>query len=105
MMSLSDQQHNPGHERIQSFMRRLISGGECSPKGAVGSKRNGRRTGDFSRLNHSKTAVAADILLDRFEELRFAEIRPERGGDNEFGIGYLPEEKIADSHFAAGSDQ
>ncbi len=39
------------------------------------------------------------------EELRFAEIWPQRLGDNQFGVRNLPEQEIADAHFAAGANE
>jgi len=35
------------------------------------------------------------------EKLRFPEIRPERLGDHQFGVRNLPQQKIAEAHFAA----
>ena len=48
--------------------------------------------------------MPAGVFLQCLVELGFAEIRPERLGDDKFGVGDLPEQEIADAHFAAGSD-
>jgi hypothetical protein len=34
-----------------------------------------------------------------------AKIRPQDRGDIEFGVGQLPEQKVAQAHFAAGADE
>src|SRR5438067_1021272 len=56
-------------------------------------------------LNTPEAAMAAGVFFEGFEELRFAEIRPEGLGHDQFGVGNLPKQKIADSHLAAGSDE
>ena len=58
-----------------------------------------------SSLNSAKTAVPLGVFLQRGEKLRLAEIRPERRRDDQFGVGNLPEQKIADAHLAAGADE
>ena len=55
-----------------------------------------------------EAAVAAFALLEidqRFEQARAGEIGPESFGDVDFGVGDLPEQEIADAHFAAGANQ
>src|SRR5271170_5451902 len=41
----------------------------------------------------------------RFIKLRGCEIGPQRFGHINLGVCNLPEQKIADAHFAAGADQ
>ena len=56
----------------------------------------------------SDSAVAAFAFLEveeGFEEAGALEIGPESFRDKNFGVGDLPEEKIADAHFAAGADE
>ena len=55
-----------------------------------------------------QTAVAPLALLvvdQRVEQARARKIRPQSFGDVNFGVGDLPEKKIADAHFAAGANQ
>ena len=59
------------------------------------------------RIAMVQTAVAALALLifrDAFEQMHATEIRPERGCDINFGVGQLPEQKVAEPHFARGAD-
>src|SRR5262245_36000752 len=53
----------------------------------------------------SKPPMPPVVLLERVVELQFAEIGPERLRHQQFGVGDLPEQKIADAHFAAGADE
>jgi hypothetical protein len=55
-------------------------------------------------LDSAKPPVALGVFLQRGVELRLAEIRPERGRDDEFGVGNLPEQEVAHAHLAAGAD-
>src|SRR6201997_5329524 len=51
-------------------------------------------------------AAFAFLIVDEgFEEAGAIEIGPESFGDEDFGVGNLPEEEIADAHFAGGSDE
>src|SRR5580704_16142455 len=53
-------------------------------------------------------AVAAFAFLeveDGFEETGAIEIGPEGFGDENFGVGDLPEKEIADANFSAGADE
>lgn len=53
-------------------------------------------------------AVAAFAFLEveeGFEKTGAVEIGPERIGDEDFGVGNLPEEEIADAHFTAGANE
>jgi hypothetical protein len=55
-----------------------------------------------------QAAVAAFALLkieQGLQKLGAREIRPEGFGHINFGVGNLPEQKIADAHFAAGADE
>src|SRR5689334_2011719 len=49
--------------------------------------------------------MAEIVFFEGGEELGFAKIRPESLSDDEFGVGNLPEEKVADAHFTAGADE
>ena len=49
--------------------------------------------------------MAAVVFLEGGVKLRFAKIGPERGRHHQFGVGNLPQEKIAHAHFAAGADE
>ena len=49
--------------------------------------------------------MSLGVFLQRFEELRLTEVRPERRCDDKFSIGNLPEQKIAHAHLAARADQ
>jgi hypothetical protein len=42
-------------------------------------------------------------FLQGFVELRFSKVRPKGIGDNDFGIGELPEHKIRESELATGT--
>src|SRR5881398_1182740 len=57
------------------------------------------------RLDSSKPAMPAVILLDRAVELGFAEIRPQRLGDHQFGIADLPKQKVAHAHLTTGPNE
>jgi hypothetical protein len=53
-------------------------------------------------------AVAAFAFLvveQRFQEAGAVKVGPECFGDENFGVGDLPEQKIADAHLATGADQ
>src|SRR5471032_1790113 len=50
-------------------------------------------------------AVAAVVLPDRKFQIVPGEVGPEPVEEDQFGIGALPEQKIADPLFAAGADQ
>ena len=72
-----------------------------------------RPVGGFLRVGvlrgaFAHAAVAAVAFLEfhqGFEEARTVEIRPKSIGDENFGVSNLPEEEIADAHFAAGADE
>ena len=49
--------------------------------------------------------MAAGVLLDGGGEVGAAELRPQRGCDDELGVRNLPQEEIADAHLSAGPDQ
>src|SRR5579885_621501 len=50
-------------------------------------------------------ALAAAVVGDRLFEVAAPEIRPQRLGEDELGIGALPQQEIADALLAAGADQ
>src|SRR5205823_7792180 len=56
------------------------------------------------RLHPAEAPVPTGVFLQRVNELLFAKIRPKRRCHNEFGVGTLPEQKVADPHFAAGAN-
>ena len=56
----------------------------------------------------AQAAVAAVALLVRqygLEEVRSREVGPKRFRDVELGVGDLPQQKIADAHFARSADE
>src|ERR1035437_8676840 len=55
--------------------------------------------------NSAKPAIAPGVFLQRGKKLRLAKIRPERRRDDQFGVGYLPEQEIAHAHLAARADE
>src|SRR6187399_1550519 len=60
------------------------------------------------RRRRRNPAVAPLALLEcehRFEQVTTPEVRPERFGHIDLGVGNLPEEVVADAHFTAGADQ
>src|SRR5690349_10929155 len=60
------------------------------------------------RWRRTDAAVPPLALLERqhgFEQVTTAEIRPQRLGHVDFGVGNLPEQVVADAHLAAGADQ
>ena len=72
--------------------------GSAGCRGKAGGGRSGRS-------ETSKPAVAAGVFLDGLAQMRFAEIGPERGRDDKFGVGDLPEEEVAQAHFATGANE
>ncbi|MFM1945427.1 MAG: hypothetical protein RI897_4409 [Verrucomicrobiota bacterium] len=56
-------------------------------------------------LDGAEAAVTFGVFVEGVEELGFSEVGPERGGDDEFGVGDLPEEEVRDAEFAAGADE
>src|SRR5690349_8871790 len=53
----------------------------------------------------TKPAVASMVLFQGLVKLRFAKIRPKRRRDDQFGIGNLPQQKVAHPHLATGPNQ
>src|SRR5579859_4320480 len=52
--------------------------------------------------------VAAVALLEfeeGFEQARTVEVRPQGVGHKNFRVGDLPEQEVADAHFAAGANE
>src|SRR5437667_356359 len=45
------------------------------------------------------------VSLESGIELRFAKIRPERRGHQQFRVRNLPEQEIADAHFTTGANE
>src|SRR5687768_16870482 len=62
-------------------------------------------SGDRRRDNGPVAAVALLIREDRFQQMAAAEIRPQRVGHPDLRVCDLPQQKIADTHFAARADQ
>ena len=48
----------------------------------------------------SEATLALLVLGDRFEEVESVEVWPEAVGDEEFGVGDLPEEEVGDALLA-----
>ena len=57
------------------------------------------------RTQAAKAAVALLIIENGVQQIGAPEIRPQRFGDVQLGIGDLPQQEIADAHFAGGPDQ
>src|SRR6185503_8499593 len=53
----------------------------------------------------TEASLALLEIGERLEVLTLAEIRPQRVGDVDLGVGELPEEEVADAHLAAGPDE
>src|SRR5262249_53133222 len=53
----------------------------------------------------TETTLALLEEVERLEVLPLAEVRPERVGDVDLGVGELPEEEVAESHLAARPDE
>jgi hypothetical protein len=67
-----------------------------------GLERGDRFVGRFAEA--SEAAFAALVVGDGFEEMDAAEVRPETVGDEDFGVGDLPEEEVRDALLAGGAD-
>src|SRR5438094_7158793 len=52
----------------------------------------------------AEAPVPTGVFLQRLNELWFAKIGPKRRCHDEFGVGTLPEQKVADPHFPAGAN-
>src|ERR1043165_430343 len=52
-------------------------------------------------VSAAEPPAAPLVFEQRLKILRLAEVRPERRRHVKFGVGDLPEEKIADAHLAA----
>src|SRR5262245_21981140 len=69
------------------------------------------RSGSLGAERHRRwldAAVASIALLirdHRLEQIAPAEIGPQRVGHPDLGVGDLPQQEIADAHFAAGADE
>ncbi len=50
-------------------------------------------------------AFAVLVLGDDVEQMGLVEVGPEHGGEEEFGVGDLPEQEVADALLAAGADE
>lgn len=55
--------------------------------------------------NPSESSVATSVFFQSGKKLGSVEIWPEGGGNDEFGVGDLPKQVVAEAHFAAGSDK
>ena len=64
-----------------------------------------RRRRNQSRLPSAVAPLPGLIRNQSLHEILFPEVRPERLGEEEFGVRRLPEQEVADSEFAAGSDE
>src|SRR5438132_590538 len=78
---------------------------------AIGASTSADRIRSASRLGSARakrgtvTAFAAAIVGDRLLEIGAPEIRPQRLGEDEFGVSALPQQEIADALLAAGANQ
>ncbi len=104
------------------FSPRLIAGREChrssrddsgSPYQVAALQYAGGRTSQdgFAKirsllvpLNPAEAAIAAGVFLQGRIELGFTKVRPKGWGNDQFGIGDLPEEEVAHAHLTAGAD-
>ena len=50
------------------------------------------------------TAFALLIFGDAFEQVHAIEVGPEGGYDVDLSVGELPQEKVAEAHFATSAD-
>jgi len=69
------------------------------------SDRKGLAGGGLGGVDAPVATFAFLEVDERLEEAGAIEIRPESFGDEDFGVGNLPEKKIADAHFATGADK
>src|SRR5678816_2678318 len=53
----------------------------------------------------AESPLAALKMRDGVQELALPEVRPERVGHVDFGVGDLPQQEVADPHLAAGPDE
>lgn len=58
-----------------------------------------------SRLPSAIAPLSSLIRKQSLNKIVLPKIGPERFGEEEFGVGGLPEQEIADSELAAGSDE
>src|SRR5580704_14260361 len=61
--------------------------------------------GGFGGVYTAVTTLALLEIDQSCEEMGTIEIGPKDFSDEDFGVGNLPEEKIADPHFAAGTNE
>ena len=64
--------------------------------------------GEVALAGGPDAAVAPLALLevdDGLEQVAGAEVRPQRVGHPDLGVGDLPEQEVADPHLAAGPDR
>ncbi len=60
--------------------------------------------GDGVFAEAAEAAFAALVVGDGFEEMDAAEVGPEAVGDEDLGVGDLPEEEVGDALLAGGAD-
>jgi hypothetical protein len=53
----------------------------------------------------TEAAVAALVVGDGFDEMQAAEVGPEAVGDEDLGVGDLPEKEVGDALLAGGADE
>ena len=58
----------------------------------------------FGRFDAAEPACSPPVFLDRGLEVRLGKIRPEHGREDEFAVGALPEQEIAQPQLAARPD-
>ena len=74
-------------------------------KAARGTPKSAGGAGGGSGVDATVAAFALLEIEKSFEETSAVEVGPENLGDEEFGVGDLPEKEIADAHFSAGTDE
>ncbi len=52
----------------------------------------------------AEAAFALLVVVDGFEQVDAAEVGPKAVGDEDFGVGDLPEEEVGDALLAGGAD-
>src|SRR5262245_16580976 len=76
----------------------------CNTKRSLSSRRRGRWR--RRALGDPTEATLPQLeLAQRFEELPFAEVRPQRLGDVDLRVGDLPQQKVRETHLATRPDQ
>src|SRR5262249_46935280 len=113
--------HKRPHSHAMMTDATTISAAKNSPPNQIATMASGTKTsaerirsprapffvslGPAAANRRSVPPLASAIIGDRLLQLRSAEIRPQRLGEDKLGIGALPQQEIADALLAAGADQ